>query len=428
MRVSVLGLALIAPVVVLAAPAAAQNGPTFGYSVREGLGLTASCPNVDQWIGTRYSSLGGATPSSILRNGARTLDVNNAFGTYMADVDGDGRTDADLGGSGGLPGSSSSSSGPPLEYVRVASIYGTGFYYIPGTDTCLRIGGWVRADYQYYNDGGGNTNSVFSARSAVTFDARQQTAYGTVRGYFAVEGVVGLSLDPFGTFREAGVSRAFVQFAGFTFGQSGRTGTVTMGLAPSTYDYATPFTYYGVQSNETLFQIRTSTIINNGWNLDVALENPEGRGLPSDWATIVAGFGPPNGSWRGSVALSDTPWGLGLAGQFGATVNVTPQWSVRGVVSVARYLSAFVGFGTAGPDNYAGINISGKYDLGQGWNIVGGFGAAGEIGGGMDTTMGIGVRHNPNANTTFGVDLYRNGNGGGGDTRIVFRIQRDFVP
>ena len=37
----------------------------------------------------------------------------------------------------------------PVEYVRVCSTYGAGFFYIPGTDTCLRVGGRVRADYLY---------------------------------------------------------------------------------------------------------------------------------------------------------------------------------------------------------------------------------------------------------------------------------------
>lgn len=33
-----------------------------------------------------------------------------------------------------------------VEYVRVYSLYGAGFYYIPGTDTCIRIGGYLRAE------------------------------------------------------------------------------------------------------------------------------------------------------------------------------------------------------------------------------------------------------------------------------------------
>ncbi|HKB90022.1 MAG TPA: porin, partial [Opitutaceae bacterium] len=33
-----------------------------------------------------------------------------------------------------------------VEYVKVCSLYGAGFWYIPGTDTCIRIGGAVRID------------------------------------------------------------------------------------------------------------------------------------------------------------------------------------------------------------------------------------------------------------------------------------------
>jgi opacity protein-like surface antigen len=34
----------------------------------------------------------------------------------------------------------------PVEYVRVCDAFGTGYFYIPGTETCLRIGGYVRFD------------------------------------------------------------------------------------------------------------------------------------------------------------------------------------------------------------------------------------------------------------------------------------------
>jgi hypothetical protein len=32
----------------------------------------------------------------------------------------------------------------PVQYVKICSLYGDGFYYIPGTDTCLKLGGYVR--------------------------------------------------------------------------------------------------------------------------------------------------------------------------------------------------------------------------------------------------------------------------------------------
>ena len=37
----------------------------------------------------------------------------------------------------------------PIEYVRVCSAYGAGFFYIPGTDTCLRVSGRARFEGGY---------------------------------------------------------------------------------------------------------------------------------------------------------------------------------------------------------------------------------------------------------------------------------------
>ena len=87
----------------------------------------------------------------------------------------------------------------PVEYVKICSLYGVGFYYIPGTDMCIKIGGWVRAEYGWGQNGNfawgwanqnlnnrSTNNSDFRARGYITADARNQTEYGTVRGYIAV--------------------------------------------------------------------------------------------------------------------------------------------------------------------------------------------------------------------------------------------------
>ncbi|MGX8010449.1 porin [Mesorhizobium sp. ORM8.1] len=34
----------------------------------------------------------------------------------------------------------------PAEYVKICDVYGSGYFYIPGTETCLRIGGYLRYD------------------------------------------------------------------------------------------------------------------------------------------------------------------------------------------------------------------------------------------------------------------------------------------
>ncbi|HWX85443.1 MAG TPA: porin, partial [Xanthobacteraceae bacterium] len=130
----------------------------------------------------------------------------------------------------------------PVEYVKICSLYGAGFYYMPGTDLCIKIGGWVRAEIAYGNINGSLTwggfngnaqsrntsNEAFRARGYITADVRNQTEYGTVRGYIAV----GLNTTDIGL-QVANLvdsaNRAFVQWAG-----------MTAGLSQSFYDFYSP--------------------------------------------------------------------------------------------------------------------------------------------------------------------------------------------
>src|SRR5215470_8672805 len=80
----------------------------------------------------------------------------------------------------------------PVEYVKICSLYGEGYYYIPGTDTCLKWGGYARADYgwnvagsmtpAYSGTQGAQDRSVaqYATRHRANFtaDARTQTPYG----------------------------------------------------------------------------------------------------------------------------------------------------------------------------------------------------------------------------------------------------------
>jgi hypothetical protein len=120
----------------------------------------------------------------------------------------------------------------PVEYVKICSLYGAGFYYMPGTDMCIKIGGWVRAEARWGVNGSsafGDNNQLANSRATnnfwtrergyITADAREETAYGVARGYIAV----GISSQnsggeaPSSTFSS---NRAFVQWAGFTAGQT----------------------------------------------------------------------------------------------------------------------------------------------------------------------------------------------------------------
>ena len=146
----------------------------------------------------------------------------------------------------------------PVEYVKICSVYGPGFYYIPGTDTCIKLSGYLRA----WVGVGVNTIAIpadsglggahnrlsndYTARSrgALNIDTRTATEYGLVRTYFQ-----GLFSWTSGGYSGAGsgatiyaslggvqapnnanpgavaggtlgVYDAFIQFAGFTIGKA----------------------------------------------------------------------------------------------------------------------------------------------------------------------------------------------------------------
>jgi len=122
-----------------------------------------------------------------------------------------------------------------VEYVKVCSLYGAGFFYIPGTDTCLKIGGFVRTEWNH-NAGGSfaplveGVGAYYSRASDVlvnrtrglfSFDVRSQTEYGTLRSYVRAGWQWTTNTDTIGgSSSTVYLDRAFIQFAGFTFGKT----------------------------------------------------------------------------------------------------------------------------------------------------------------------------------------------------------------
>ncbi len=81
-----------------------------------------------------------------------------------------------------------------VDYVKVCDAYGAGFFYIPGSDTCLKISGsvWEQIEsgtgtsgYNYYPGTPRATGTSFGTvvRAYVDLDARTKTEYGLLRSY-----------------------------------------------------------------------------------------------------------------------------------------------------------------------------------------------------------------------------------------------------
>jgi hypothetical protein len=122
----------------------------------------------------------------------------------------------------------------PVKYLNLCSVYGEGFYQIPGQDSCISIGATIRLDGGIGADGNGgpfisgaygrygSSDFLGHARGTVWIDAREKTGWGELRGYASAAGdVQGIAASGEGTAPgSVYLKRAFVQFAGFTVGKT----------------------------------------------------------------------------------------------------------------------------------------------------------------------------------------------------------------
>jgi porin-like protein len=197
----------------------------------------------------------------------------------------------------------------PVEYVKVCTLYGAGFYYIPGTDVCLKLGGFVRTEIDVHAAGsfavftnGANAfqtraedNYITRARAYITTDVREQTSYGTLRGYIAAGwqystddaptiSLPGTQSTGTTTHAGAGISttftgggnsnvsllRAFIQFGGFTFG---KTASFYDFFNTSKYSLQTNFLYQDY-AGVGVFTYGYTQQLGNGVAATIAFQDP----------------------------------------------------------------------------------------------------------------------------------------------------------
>jgi hypothetical protein len=253
-----------------------------------------------------------------------------------------------------------------VQYVKICSLYGVGFYYIPGTDMCIKIGGWVRAEYGWGQNGNfawgwanGNVNnrttnnSDFRARGYITADARNQTEYGTVRGYIAV----GVSENEHGgdvtASNNFSANRAFIQWAGFTFGR-----------AQSFFDfYSNPATsYWGAFPGSDTgdggwFVMGYTAQFGNGFSATIAAEAPRKTSIVNTNLAFPL-IGTVNNSYGGFQAPDIV-----------ANLRVDQAWGSAQIMGALHDVNATY---YAGAGNSALQLASGHPDDKLGWVIGGG--------------------------------------------------------
>ena len=253
----------------------------------------------------------------------------------------------------------------PVQYVKVCSMYGAGFYYIPGTDMCIKVGGYVRTQAEWQSNNGisyGSTyNGIFgtsniangrfdrftdsinmTGRSMISVDARNESEYGTVRGYIRLGAqTLGSGATTASTFF---FDRAFIQFGGFT---AGRTQSFfDIFTQTELFTYTDPKTSgdtynYGVDLFGYTFRF------GNGFSASVSAETPHyPAGVLDGTAAAFAANG---------VTTTDTA-GLGIP-DFVGNLRIDQNWGYIGISgAIHRVAGRYYGTGNdiAHPDDKYG--------------------------------------------------------------------------
>jgi len=224
----------------------------------------------------------------------------------------------------------------PATYVKVCDAYGAGFYTVPGTDTCIKVGGRVRADYTYSVGQDTYTKSTSSiasykagqalwgneVRGRVDMDARTPTSYGTVQAVFSTRvartsGVLAAT----GADSKAGsaapqLEAAYVRFAGFTFGVS----KDNFAFMPSTFYGAG---HWGSFANGAM-QIAYTAALGGGFSATLALQDYGYTGLGGIGEVAVT-----TATGGGATVTTASATGTGWEEAIGNTYNRAPQINGR---------------------------------------------------------------------------------------------------
>ncbi|SFK09814.1 porin [Methylocapsa palsarum] len=282
----------------------------------------------------------------------------------------------------------------PIEYVRICDAYGAGFFYIPGTETCLKIGGQVVTEVRSYDSsysmssnisgqgktaigatnpfalpaGGafratGGASSVgyvptpgdytnsrsrdtygWNSLGRVELDARNGTPFGTLRAFLRVDAYVGSGYAQTGALSTGGSYNSNGNPYNTTAGPTATRETtivskafiqfagLTAGRAQSMFDfYANAYNYANIGgSNATTQLLAYTATFGSGFSTTFSVEDQNAR-QAFIGSTIAGGTRYP---FAGSVAY--TPPGA-LFGA-GTTYTGTPAGNAwPDIVANLRY-------------------------------------------------------------------------------------------
>jgi hypothetical protein len=284
-----------------------------------------------------------------------------------------------------------------VDYVKVCDAYGAGFFYIPGTDTCLRIGGYVRAEAfggsSDFNgdlqDVGTNADNSYITRSRLNLfaDARSNTEFGLLRSFGAINASFNSTSG-----HVFELDKAFIQWGGLTAGLAASYWDLFLGYTPQRYFSADEY-----DDSRTLLAYTFG--LGNGLDASISLEDAAQR-TAYNGGSVYGGNDVPDiiarlrltQAWgsaqimgaahylKSNAAIDDTDWGYAFGA--GVMINLPMLGAGDQIALQAVYgdgALAYVSHNIKTPGsslaigNGAVADFNSAMDTASGWSIYGGF-------------------------------------------------------
>ncbi|MBX5167087.1 MULTISPECIES: porin [unclassified Rhizobium] len=280
----------------------------------------------------------------------------------------------------------------PVEYVRVCDAYGTGYFYIPGTETCLKIEGYIRFQVNVGEDVGGDSDWDAVTRGQVQFTAKSDTEYGPLTGVIVMQFNADNATD-----QDAILDSAYLDIAGFRAGLfyswwddglSGETddiGSVVTLHNSMRYQYESGTFYAGLSVDELEDGVYKGDEEAN--NVGVAFGVGGTAGAFSYQVTGGWDFDNEDGAIRAMGTVEIGPGTLGLAGVYSSGPNSyysSAEWAIAAeyaikatdklkITPAVQYYGNYFGGDKAVPDDFDGLGDAWKVGLTVDYQIVDNF-------------------------------------------------------
>ncbi|ANK87221.1 MULTISPECIES: porin [unclassified Rhizobium] len=268
----------------------------------------------------------------------------------------------------------------PVEYVRVCDAYGTGYFYIPGTETCLKINGYIRFQVDVADqplNGSDSNDSDWDARTRgqVQFTAKSDTEYGPLTGVIVMQFNADNASD-----QGAKLDSAYLDIAGFRAGlfyswwDDGLSGETDDIGSPVTlhnsirYQYETDAFYAGISVDELedgpFYNDETAN------NVGIAVGLGGKAGIFS--YQITAGYDTDNeeGAVRAMGTVAVGPGTLGLAVVYASNPNAyynKAEWAIAAEYAIKATDKLKI---TPGVQYYSDYGVTaGEFNDGDAWKV-----------------------------------------------------------